>query len=118
MLEAVRVGAFLGAAVPMPGALVHPFCVLVTEYVPAWFTVMEALLAPLLHNKLPLSVVDSLESPQLFTTVTMGVGGEGLTETLMGLDVEVQPNPFVMINVLEPLSETGMEWVTAPVDLA
>jgi hypothetical protein len=36
---------------------------------------MEAVVAPLLHNKVPEAVVDKVEVPQLFTTVTTGVVG-------------------------------------------
>jgi len=43
--------------------------------VPAAVTVMEEVVAPLLHNKDPVAVVESVELPQLFTTVTTGVAG-------------------------------------------
>ena len=42
---------------------------------PGVLTVMEAVVAPLLHNKVPEAVVDNVEVPQLFTTVTTGVAG-------------------------------------------
>ena len=36
---------------------------------------IDGVLAPLLHNKAPVAVVESVELPQLFTTVTTGVAG-------------------------------------------
>jgi hypothetical protein len=46
-------GISLGAATPLPGRLVHPVTVCVTEYVPAVVTVIDEVVAPLLHNKEP-----------------------------------------------------------------
>ena len=42
---------------------------------PAVLTVIEEVLSPVLHNKAPVAVVDNVEVPQLFTTVTTGAGG-------------------------------------------
>ena len=42
---------------------------------PAAFTVIEELVSPVLHNRDPVAVVDNVELPQLFTTVTTGVDG-------------------------------------------
>ena len=65
-----------GVATPLPGTLVHPFTVCVTEYVAAVVTVIAEVAAPLLHNKGPLYPdVDNTELPQLFTTVTTSVDG-------------------------------------------
>ena len=60
---------------PEPAALVHPPTVCVTVYVPAVVTVIEAVVAPLLHNIVPPAGIDKVEVPQLFTTVTTGVAG-------------------------------------------
>ena len=38
-------------------------------------TVIEGVVAPVLHNKLPEAVVDKTELPQLFTTVITGADG-------------------------------------------
>ena len=46
-------GIAFGAATPLPEGLVHPFTVCVTEYVPAVGTVIDEVVAPLLHNKEP-----------------------------------------------------------------
>ena len=46
-------GIAFGAATPLPDGLVHPFSVCVTVYVPAVVTVMDEVVAPLLHNKEP-----------------------------------------------------------------
>ena len=47
------VGIAFGAATPLPEGLVQPFTVCVTEYVPAVVTVIDEVVAPLLHNKEP-----------------------------------------------------------------
>ena len=66
----------VGAAVPLPSTLVQLFTVWVTVYVPAVDTVMDEVVAPLLHNKLPVvPVAVNTELPQLFTTDTPGAGG-------------------------------------------
>ena len=58
-------GIAKGAAVPNPGALVHPgphvVKVRVTLYVPAVVTVIDEVVAPVLHNKTPVAVVDNTE---------------------------------------------------------
>ena len=36
---------------------------------------MDEVVAPVLHNKVPVAVVESIEFPQLFTIVTTGVDG-------------------------------------------
>lgn len=46
-------GMVLGADVPLPAVLVQPFNVCVTVYVAAIATVIDEVLAPLLHNKDP-----------------------------------------------------------------
>ena len=46
-------GIACGAAPPLPEGLVQPFTVCVTEYVPAVVTVIDEVVAPLLHNKEP-----------------------------------------------------------------
>ena len=68
-------GVAFGAEVPLPATLVQPFTVVVTMYVAALVTVMEAVVAPLLHKREPAAVVDSTLFPQLFVTVTTGVAG-------------------------------------------
>ena len=69
-------GIAFGVATPLPGRLVHPFSVCVTVYVPAVVTVMDEVVAPLLHNKEPVKdVAVNIELPQLSTTDTMGADG-------------------------------------------
>ena len=69
-------GVDFGAAVPLPGALLHPLTVAVTVYGPALFTVIDDVVSPVLHNRSPAAVVDKTEVPsQLSTTVTSGVKG-------------------------------------------
>ena len=46
-------GIAYGAAAPLREGLVHPFTVWVTVYVPAVATVIDEVVAPLLHNRSP-----------------------------------------------------------------
>jgi hypothetical protein len=67
------VGIVFGAAVPLPDGLVHPLTVCVTVYVPPVVTVMDGVVAPLLHNNEPVNPeAVNTELPQLFTTPTVG----------------------------------------------
>lgn len=69
----------IGAAVPLPARLTHPFIVWVTVYTPGVVTVIEFVVAPLLHNNVPLTpVAANTELPQLFVTLTEGVAGIAL----------------------------------------
>ena len=69
-------GIAFGAATPLPEGLVHPFTVWVTVNVPAVVTVMDEVVAPLLHNKEPVKdVAVNMELPQLSTTDTTGADG-------------------------------------------
>ena len=43
-------GAVIGAAVPLPAALVQPFSVIVTEYVAAVVTAIALVVSPVLHK--------------------------------------------------------------------
>ena len=85
-------GIAFGAAVAIPAALEQPFTVWVTEYEPLVVTVMEAVTAPVLHNKLPVyPEADKTELPQLSTTVTTGVG----TTEVFGA---ATPVPFALVH--------------------
>ena len=65
-----------GAATPEPASLTQPFTVCVTVYVPALLTLMDEAVSAVLHNNVPVAVVDKVDMPlQLFTTVTEGVAG-------------------------------------------
>ena len=65
-----------GAATPLPEGLVQPFTVCVTVYVPAVVTVIDKVVAPLLHNKEPVNEpAVNVELPQLSTTDTVGADG-------------------------------------------
>ena len=66
-------GIATGAATPEPNVLAQVPTVLLTVYVPAVVTVIEAVVAPLLHNIVPPAGIDKSELPQLLTTVTTGV---------------------------------------------
>ena len=66
-------GIVFGATTPLPEGLVQPFSVCVTEYVPAVATVIDEVVAPLLHNKGPVNEpAVNVELPQLSTTDTVG----------------------------------------------
>jgi hypothetical protein len=63
----------IGAATPDPWGLVHPFTVCVTVYVPPVVTVIDEVVAPLLHNREPVNEpAVNVELPQLLTTDTIG----------------------------------------------
>jgi hypothetical protein len=73
--------AFNGVATSLPSALTHPFIICVTEYVPAVVTVIDAVVAPLLHNNDPVNPdAVNTELPHLFTTLTDGAGGVAFGE--------------------------------------
>ncbi len=88
-------GIALGDATPLPASLVHPLIVCVTVYVPGVVTIIDAVVAPLLHNKLPVKpVAVKTELPQLSTTVTTGVDGIVLGEAT---PLPVAPaHPFII----------------------
>jgi len=107
-------GISLGAATPLPGRLVHPFTVCVTEYVPAVVTVIDEVVAPLLHNKEPVNEpAVSVELPQLSTTDTVGADGIAFgaaTPLREGL-----VHPFtVWVTVYVPAVATVIDEVVAP----
>src|SRR6185436_17939173 len=107
-------GIAFGAATPLPGRLVHPFSVCVTVYVPAVVTVIDEVVAPLLHNKEPVKdVAVNIELPQLFTAVTTGADGIAFgaaTPLPEGL-----VHPFtVWVTVYVPAVATVMDEVVAP----
>jgi hypothetical protein len=72
-------GVVFGAAMPVPGKLVQPLTVVVTEYDPGTLTIIDEPVAVVFHNKLPLAVVDRMDVPlQLSTTLTAGADGIAL----------------------------------------
>ena len=85
-------GVVLGAATPLPATLLQPLTVDVTVYVPAAVTVILAVVAPLLHNRLPAALVESIDVPlQLFITVTTGVAGVVFGAAMPLPELLVQP---------------------------
>ena len=99
ILVAVIVGTLFGDAVPEPDALVHPLTVLVTVYVPPVDTVIEEVVAPVLHNKVPVAVVDNVEEPQLFTTVTDGADGADGAVLITTLADATEMHPAALVTV-------------------
>jgi hypothetical protein len=67
-------GIAIGAATPDPLGEVQPPTVCVTVYVPAVVTLIDAVVAPVDHNKF-VPVADKVDEPQLFVTVTTGADG-------------------------------------------
>jgi hypothetical protein len=62
--------------VPDPDALVQPLpLVVVTVYAPPAVTVMDVVVSPVLHDKVPSAVVDKVELPQASTSITDGADG-------------------------------------------
>jgi hypothetical protein len=92
-------GVDFGSAMPDPGALKQPLMVVVTVYIPAVFTVMEAAVEPLFHNKSPEAFVERVEVPsQLSTTVTTGVSSTAPGAAVPVPGKLVQP-PAVLVTV-------------------
>jgi hypothetical protein len=69
-------GVVVGAAVALPGALVHPFTVCVMVYEPADTTVIDVDVSAVLHSNEPVkSEAVNKELSQLFVTVMVGAAG-------------------------------------------
>jgi hypothetical protein len=81
-------GIISGSATTFAIALVHPFTVWVTVYVPVAVTEIETPVAPVDHDKFDPEAAKT-ELPQLFVTVTTGVEGIELTAIVIALDVAV-----------------------------
>ena len=86
-----------GAATPEPEALTHPLTVWVSVYVPALLTLIDDVVAAVLHNKVPNAVVDKVDVPsQLLTTLTVGVDGAVL---IVKLKVWTESQPAALVKV-------------------
>ena len=87
-------GTVLGADIPLPAALVHPLIVCVTVYVAAFVTVIEVVVAVLLHNNDPVKFeAVTTELPQLSATVTVGGAGIVFGAAIPFPEGLVQPFP-------------------------
>ena len=53
------------------------------------------MLSPVLHNKVPAAVVDNIEVPQLFATLTAGIEGVGFMVTATALEAAEEQPPIV-----------------------
>ena len=88
----VNAGIGFGAAVALASGLVQPFIVCLTLYVPGVFTVIDDVVAPVLHNNVPVNpVAVNTELPQLFTTVTPVATGVELTVNIAAFEFTVPP---------------------------
>ena len=107
-------GTINGVAALIPGALGHPLAVVVTLYVPDAVTVIEEVVAPVFHNKVPVATVDNIEFPQLSASFTTGVEG-----AVFGAEVPVLTaliHPFtVRVRLYVAATDTLIEVVVAPV---
>jgi hypothetical protein len=104
----------VGAAVPLPAALVQPFTVCVIVYVVAVLTVIDAAVDPLLHNNVPVTpVAVNNELPQLFTTVTPGADGTNLGAATP-VPAELVHPLTVCVTVNVPAELTVINEVVAP----
>jgi hypothetical protein len=89
------VGTAKGADDPLPVALIHPFSVCVTVYAAAFVTVMDVVVALLLHNNDPVKLpAVNTELPQLLTTDTVGAAGIAFTVNIAALEF-TEPALFV-----------------------
>jgi len=92
-------GVVFGAAVVLIVALVQPFTVSDTPNVPVVVTVIDGVVAPLLHNKVPVNPeAVSTELPQLFTIDKPGAGGIDLGAAVPPAAGLVHP-PIVWVTV-------------------
>jgi hypothetical protein len=118
LLTTVIVGAegiALGAATPLAGVLVHPLIVCVTVYVPAVVTVMDDVVAPLLHNKDPVNdPAVNMELPQLFVTVTVGVVAEELNGAATPLPGKLVHPVTDCVTVYVPATVTVIDELVEP----
>ena len=89
-------GVGFGAAVPLPLGLAHPFTVCLTVYVPAVVTVIEVVVAPVLHNNVPVNepAVSTLLL-QLLVTETVGAVTFEVTGAATPLPAELV-HPFTV----------------------
>ncbi len=119
LLTTVTVGAptaeLNGDAVPLPAGLLHPFTVCVTVYVPASATVIAGVVAPLLHNKVPLKALAvNTELPQLSTAVTTGTEGDAFgVATILPSGLTHSFTVWVTVNV--PAFATVINDAVSPV---
>ena len=81
---------------------------------PAVDTVIDEADAPLHHNNVPVAVVESVELPQLFETVTTGVAGTGLGAAITLSGALVHPFTFIF-KVYVPGLLTVIDIVVSPV---
>lgn len=111
MFDATIPGTVFGAAVPDPATLVHPFSVLLTVRMPGVVTVIDAVVAPVLHSIVPPAGIDNTELPQLLTTVTIGARPFGAATA----DPTALIHPLtVLLTVYVPGAVTVMEAAVEP----
>lgn len=109
-----RTGIAFGVAVAVAIALMQPFNVCDTVYVPATGTVIDGVVAPLLHNRLPVyPEADKMELPQLLTTDTCGASGIVFGEAIPAPALLVHPL-IVCVTVYDPAVVTVVDAVVAP----
>jgi hypothetical protein len=107
-------GIVFGAAVIEASELVHPPTVCVTVYVPALVTVIEAVVAPVDHNRfVPVAVNTELPHPS--TPETVGAAGIVFGAAVTEAGALVHP-PTVWVTVYVPADVTVIDAVVAPVD--
>ena len=112
----VKAGVGLGAAVPLAAGLVHPFIVCVTVRVPGVVTVIDAVVAPVLHNNVPVNALAvNTELLQLLVTATVGAGTVEFTGAATPLRGALVHPLTVCVTVYVPAAVTVMEVVVAPV---
>ena len=97
--------------------LLHPFAsVTVTEYAPAVLTVIQFVVAPVLHKyeEAPAGTQSSVDcpSPQMKSLPLIVQSGSGLTTTV-ALHTLLHPSPSVTVTEYSPAVLTVMQFVVA-----
>lgn len=105
----------MGFAFPLPDKLLHPLTFCVTDLIPAVNTVIEVVVAAVLHNNVPSTFVTvSIELLQVSLTATIGV--EGITfGAAIALPGGLTQPVTVCVTVYVPAVLTVIEVVPAPV---
>jgi hypothetical protein len=109
-------GITFGAAVPLPAGLEQPNAVCVTVYIPAVGTVIDVVVAPVLHDNVPITLpAVNTDVPQLLTTDTVGADTNVEFGAAVALRTALVQPLIVCVKVYVPAADTVIALVVAPV---